>query len=774
MAEDYKFNDPPPPYSPDPVASSSHAVQTRPCVASVLPIGGATPPAPLVPNQLLKAHLTLLRSFKHLRTRVESNENLNFPPIVDALNPTERWAWFVGLAVDRFQRWVEHVKGEDPGRPDSWVKTEFPPLDVVMVWHTYMLNPAWYAEDCERVPLMRRLKPLGDLLLPAIASAEKGIPMATPEREQAWEARTKTKFDPIQAAAGTTHRKCACPVCGHSTRAPYLTETATGYAQSKFQVTCYNCGHWITKESLGLAKFLRDLTAARFSVLDKEPAIAMDLETYLAGTLHTHTNTKNVERAKRYKDSILGLWEFKCGPLDVSEQQWRIRLHNKLNNSVKEVPKYVATFMRSSIHGRRTFNRILSAYIDDRPFSVDLVGAVLRQGSFIDKMDCFGWLDPGAFDGEDEVVLDHALARYHAFLDLMTTSDAPLFVPTLDIDLVWHSHQLMARQYARDCKQYLNRYIDHDDKVEESYLASSLDKTCRAWQDRFGVPYMHCGCPLPGKTIGQRLRSLSAALKAKSKPVPQGLAPPQGKERFEAVLATHPSRHNLIHVNVTHCWKGKQKFEEANAKREKIMEKRRNRDEKKRVDDNGKPRMNDFNRDHSVQAQVTNLEAKRPEAETPEYADAKINSFEKAEPTVLADREEAGLMNTEKAEVYAPNSTSREAILYQRWFEHQRLYLTPVPFNRGAEEIHSARWVLARAALLTTARVSATRLAEKEEAYVAEVEVEYAEAEGIVAEVAAVEVVAAAAAAEEDVEAGKIVAHLKTCLHTSVWFFYEQ
>ena len=59
--------------------------------------------------------------------------------------------------------------------------------------------------------------------------------------------------------------------------------------------------------------------------------------------------------------------------------------------------------------------RIMGAYTDDRPFSIELVGAVLRQGSFIDKMYGFGWTEPGHFDGpENAVVLVHAIARYRA------------------------------------------------------------------------------------------------------------------------------------------------------------------------------------------------------------------------------------------------------------------------------------------------------------------------------------------------------------------------
>jgi hypothetical protein len=90
-----------------------------------------------------------------------------------------------------------------------------------------------------------------------------------------------------------------------------------------------------------------------------------------------------------------------------------------------------------------------------------------------------GWTDPSFFTSEEDgVALQHAIARYHAyvhpsrwsrpadlesdyrFLDLMSSSPASFFVPTLDIDLAWHTHQLTPKNYHADCKKYLGRYID--------------------------------------------------------------------------------------------------------------------------------------------------------------------------------------------------------------------------------------------------------------------------------------------------------------------------
>ena len=56
----------------------------------------------------------------------------------------------------------------------------------------------------------------------------------------------------------------------------------------------------------------------------------------------------------------------------------------------------------------------MSAYTDDRPFSIDLVSAVSRQCTFIDKIHDLGWTGPGYFDnGNNETILMNALSRYH-------------------------------------------------------------------------------------------------------------------------------------------------------------------------------------------------------------------------------------------------------------------------------------------------------------------------------------------------------------------------
>jgi len=138
------------------------------------PVGSHSLTKPLVGIEYVKAHLTLLGAFNALGKRVETCALEDLPELARGLDSTpqtpRRWAWFACLAVERFRRWTKHVIANQD--IESWVKAEMPPLDVLMVWHAYMLNPTWYAEDCLRIPRLRSLHVLNDSLLPAVVIFE--------------------------------------------------------------------------------------------------------------------------------------------------------------------------------------------------------------------------------------------------------------------------------------------------------------------------------------------------------------------------------------------------------------------------------------------------------------------------------------------------------------------------------------------------------------------------------------------------------------------------
>ncbi|EIW76418.1 hypothetical protein CONPUDRAFT_111340, partial [Coniophora puteana RWD-64-598 SS2] len=416
------------------------------------------------------------------------------PALIQKMDPAGRWGWFVNLAVERIERWCLTL--EDNGSGDM---VHLPPNDVVMVWHSYLLNSYKYAEDTTRISQLGRLVKYTEKMDAFLGSPDLlTTENPPPERIQWWEQQTRTPYAPADAIAELTHKYVQCPRCFAQVTVPFVTPQGTGYAQSKFSHKCERCGHEVDNASLGLAKLVWNI------VESKSP------DKYLARTVMTPTAIKDEGLATRIKDRVLA-----ANPVRrVLDPGARLARHDaeyfarEILLNVNWSSQNLYTAMSPQVLPRmRTL--ISSAYTDDRVFSLDLVGAVLRQGSFIQKMHDLEWTTPGFFDyGEDYLVLEHCVARYHAFLGLMAESPELFFVPTLDIDLAWHTHQLMATTYQQNCRRYIKRYVDHDDKVEENSLANSFDDTCRVWQDKYHVPYMHCGCPLPGNTIGQKLKRL--------------------------------------------------------------------------------------------------------------------------------------------------------------------------------------------------------------------------------------------------------------------------
>ncbi|PCH36330.1 hypothetical protein WOLCODRAFT_146214 [Wolfiporia cocos MD-104 SS10] len=512
-------------------------------------VGATQLAAPLVEAKHLQAYLRLLGAFRALRAAIEACGDARLPELVSFLDAPDRWAWFVGLAVERFQRWAAAVR---PADFEAWVREQLPPVDVLMVWHAYMLSPEWYAEDCDRLPVMRRLKGMSGWLLPAsIVLGDLTTYRPTPERVSSWFAQTNTPYDPLDAAAFMTHKELKCPQCEGLIQAPYVNVTGTGYTQQNFVIACPECTLEITRDVLALGKFIEDLVADHNAGSSRNR-----VKVYLAGTLRTETDPLNVQAATRIKATMLQASDLQPSA-QLSRNAWKREIQFKLRYSILNIDR-ATSYVMKSIGAKRIMRRILSAYIDDRPFSIDLVNAVVRQGTFIDTMYAFGWTDFDYFTrGKDYLVLDFVVGRYHAYLDLVASSPASLFVPALDIDLAWHAHQLLGDKYPVDCLKLMSRYIDHDSQMEEKQFATAFDVTCRAWQvneiaeggdysaltcypqQRFGVPYMHCGCPLKDETFCQRLKRIFRR-SCRAHGVFCTLYPPS---RPDALAATHPCLH---------------------------------------------------------------------------------------------------------------------------------------------------------------------------------------------------------------------------------------
>lgn len=130
----------------------------------------------------------------------------------------------------------------------------------------------------------------------------------------------------------------------------------------------------------------------------------------------------------------------------------------------------------------------------DEPFSSStvkqLVDNVERQRVFVQKMNAHLWIRSPALQG----TLRRAVERYDKYLQLFRLYPGKMLVPTLDIDLVWHTSQLSPAAYKASTEERCGRFINHDDKIAKFKLATGNHETQNLYRIRFGLEYSVCLC----------------------------------------------------------------------------------------------------------------------------------------------------------------------------------------------------------------------------------------------------------------------------------------
>lgn len=105
-----------------------------------------------------------------------------------------------------------------------------------------------------------------------------------------------------------------------------------------------------------------------------------------------------------------------------------------------------------------------------------------------------------------DLFLEGALERYKGFLHLIRRnkerSIRRFCVPTYDIDLIWHTHQLHPLSYCKDMVQLLGKILEHDDMDADRSKGTKLDvgfsSTTKQWEDSFGSRYWRAGAMYRG------------------------------------------------------------------------------------------------------------------------------------------------------------------------------------------------------------------------------------------------------------------------------------
>ncbi|KAF6818890.1 alpha-ketoglutarate-dependent sulfonate dioxygenase [Colletotrichum plurivorum] len=518
----------------------------------------------------------------------------------------KRWAVYVARAADRYASWWASFVPDmllerdmvDPGpgredryegftgsRPMVWNADMLPPLDVLMVWHAHMLNPRLYLEDCIRYghgALWAGGMPWA-VVNEAIDNAygytvsENCVSNWSSRTDLSWrnedDPDTKTiKCPSCNAAVSIPWTTCGQPEGYTGPRRPGI--VGQGLADGQLSHQCA-CSLTITHDALRAAKFRNDVQAS-ITQDHAIPGTILDLKTGIPKRLK-YDDTESDASGAGCPDRLFPARLARRGLIvevvemlkpgsavspsmmavrDVMEENFTGRFADSKN--LREVMdrhghKKVTEF-RLSLDGRRQTRKMMSRYWENAsPLAIDLVGCVMRQGTFTEKMCKINWLHfPTARN-----LMTRLITKYERFIEIVavavSTKDK-VAVPTIDVDLAWHTHQLSSKAYFDYTVAKMEAFVDHNDKVDEDKLSTAFEWTSKTYQEMYGEVYSECKCWYC-ETV--RVMSLPATkmfgLSKDEKVLESWHASPQGKEAPipPAQESAHVSSHPAVHTNET-------------------------------------------------------------------------------------------------------------------------------------------------------------------------------------------------------------------------------
>ncbi|KAF3090186.1 hypothetical protein TWF102_009402 [Orbilia oligospora] len=468
------------------------------------------------------AHLKLLHAFSAMRDQIENTDGIFFAtvpavgePITDDLRlKDKRWSIFVSRAVYRFTAWWNTIPAQKAGA--TWHRlntgydfnhdmeyatisgrympfdmTNLPPLDVLMVWHAYTLNPRCFFQDCLRYGRM-------DFWFTGLpwAAINECIDSYTFEYKLAdsavykWEAKTRLPFNNLD----TPNYKGQCAGCGNTFEAPWNAPDDTGFADKGFKLICptLSCGKVHNMDTLSKDKFIREANEL-YSSNYPMPGTLLDLHGLPKSITEHEKAWDNFTMPNRLLKEVI--FNVRTVPQNSGVSAIRTVLETALKSSTTvskaSTTERITQGKLLNVH-KLSIRRMMSAYWDNPwPQSINLIGAVLRQGTFVSKMaNDLNWYHSPALGN----TVSRACTRYNRFISLMRARSRKILVPTLDIDLAWHTHQTMPHNYYTYTVGATARFVDHDDKIDESKLSTAFEYTTKEYQKIYKEAYSECGC----------------------------------------------------------------------------------------------------------------------------------------------------------------------------------------------------------------------------------------------------------------------------------------
>jgi hypothetical protein len=361
-----------------------------------------------------------------------------------------------------------------------------------MVWHAYLLNPRCFLEDCLRWGKMDWYA----TGLPWVAidacidnvTFEYNPPVHAQETFRSATQHTWSLLD------GAPTKQYRCPGCrkinefqwteGSGYRNKGAFKPGRGLADENFVRHC-ECKYRFSMDVLRVLKFRKDLY--RMSSKDIPlPGTLLNLNGQPAPTSNSDDGKKLF--LHQYPNTLIKT-RFRSGIIEATDPV--LTMGDFSMADIRAILNTFPTYGKPCKEEKIALRKMMSCYwYNHTIFALDLTGAVIRQGSFVEKMHRIDWLHSPALLS----TMSRFITKYERFFDIMTAYPSNVVCPTLDVDLAWHTHQISAQDYYVYSDSRTGKLIDHDDKIEETALNDAFAWTSKTYQSLYGEPYSECTC----------------------------------------------------------------------------------------------------------------------------------------------------------------------------------------------------------------------------------------------------------------------------------------
>ncbi|CAO3643647.1 unnamed protein product [Mucor fragilis] len=334
------------------------------------------------------------------------------------------------------------------------MKSAIPPLDIAFFWQAHMLSPLRFFEDSIRNAQLSEYRNL-KLPLKEIHEMGTGIPIHV---LTAWknvmgdEPYHLTQEHLLSNSNVTRYAEISCIVCFVKMDIEW-SNYAEWRTSQKNAIQCHRCSSLFTIKHVGKANLIADLTNSR----------------KVAGLL-VRENGNRASTDRKELGAIGPSRKIKAMPFNEGMKPLEriIDIHQAVK--YEKDPK-------NSERKTRIMDAVESTYMCNpyRGSSLDLIQAVARQYKFAFRVtQIFDWgLPQGIIKG---------IRQYSKFLQLIKTHPNLTAVPTVEIDLAWHTHMLFPAKYRDFTLGYTGRFLNHDDNIAEEQLEQFVENTDHAWK----------------------------------------------------------------------------------------------------------------------------------------------------------------------------------------------------------------------------------------------------------------------------------------------------